>query len=280
MEGVRPPGHHCERDNPMGFCLLNNAVIASKVCLAQHPNSKILIIDWDVHHGNGTQDMLYDDDEHIVYFSVHRHDNGNFYPSTGRAEETGNGFNVNVPLNVSTPGQGHGDREYLLIWKDLLLPICREFRPDIVLISAGFDAAIGDPLGGMRVTPPCYGLMTRLLMNECERVAVILEGGYNLRTMPRAICCVNYALITGPKTQKNEFDVDEFYEEFLKNIDKSQKFKEWKDVYGKRLIDKTRNNGKDEEFSAYSDCKRTIKKVLMEHQNYWKCLPEILQKYL
>merc|ERR1712228_988394 len=105
----------------------------------------------------------------------------------GSASETGNGFNVNVPLNVGSDvpfNEGHGDSEYLLIWKDLLLPICREFKPEIVLISAGFDACIGDPLGRMLITPPCYGLLTRLLLNECSNIDIVLEGGYNLDTMP------------------------------------------------------------------------------------------------
>merc|ERR1719461_2612697 len=214
---TRPPGHHCEHGKAMGFCLLNNAVIGSRALLARYPEKKVLIVDWDVHHGNGTQNILYDD-EQIVYFSIHRHDAGYFYPSTGTAEETGNGFNVNVPLDVAVPGQGHGDREYLLVWQDVLLPMCREFKPDIVLISAGFDACIGDPLGGMRITPPCYGLMTRLLLNECSNLAIVLEGGYNLDTMPRAICCCHYALLRGPTAQKHAFDVDEFYGEFKANI--------------------------------------------------------------
>eukprot|EP01084_Bolivina_argentea_P079725 144548_1 len=214
---VRPPGHHCEHHKPMGFCLFNNAVVAVNCIRKEGLCKKILIVDWDVHHGNGTQNMFYNEED-VLYFSTHRHDNGFFYPGTGKVKESGNGFNVNVPLNVSID-KGHGDKEYLLIWRDVLIPICREFKPDIVLISAGFDACIGDPLGGMRITPPCYGLLARLLLNECSRVAIVLEGGYNLTTMPRAICCVHYALLKGPCKQKDAYDVDEFYAEFKENIE-------------------------------------------------------------
>jgi len=170
-------------------------------------------------------------------------------------------------------------REYLLVWQEVLLPMCREFKPDIVLISAGFDACIGDPLGGMRVTPPCYGLLTRLLLNECESVGVILEGGYNLETMPRAICCVNYALMKGPQQQKDAFDVDEFEREYLQFVEENggnKDFDEWKGKYGKLLDDEQNETGKG---SVFDDCKKTIKQVLVQQQKYWKFASEILQKY-
>eukprot|EP01083_Nonionella_stella_P058690 153699_1 len=296
---VRPPGHHCENHKPMGFCLFNNAVVAVNCIREEGLCKKILIVDWDVHHGNGTQNMFYDDQD-VLYFSTHRYDRGFFYPGTGHAHESGNGYNINVPLNVNE--DGHGDKEYLLIWQDILLPICREFGPDIILISAGFDACIGDPLGGMRITPPCYGLLTRLLLNECSKVAIVLEGGYNLTTMPRAICCCNYALLKGPCEQKDNYDVDEFYTEFKQNItdgggynDEHDSFHIWHDQYRDELIDidyslyskKLRENvpsdvdiGKDEDFTVYGSCKKSVQEVLQEQQNYWKCIASILQKYI
>ena len=253
----------------------------------------------------------------MLYFSVHRHDRGFFYPSTGprllfstrgilymcwktgKAEETGDGFTVNVPLNVTTD-EGHGDRQYLLIWRDVLLPICREFAPEMVLVSAGFDACIGDPLGGMRVTPPCYGLLTRLLLNECGKVGVVLEGGYNLKTMPRAMCCVHYALLKGPTEQKDAYDVEEFYEEFKANIrdgggdGEHEAFHQWFEEYGDKLVEKdyseyirelrkrknvSTNIDAEADFSVHGSCKKTVQEVLEAHQKHWKCAAEKLRKY-
>jgi len=294
---VRPPGHHCEHNKAMGFCLFNNAVVAVNEIRRRGLCKKVLIVDWDVHHGNGTQNLFYDDED-VLYFSTHRYDNGFFYPGTGHAKETGNGFNVNVPLNVSTD-EGHGDKQYLLIWKDILLPMTREFQPDIVLISAGFDACIGDPLGGMRITPPCYGLLTRLLLNECSKLAIVLEGGYNLDTMPRAICCCHYALLRGPTAQKDAFDVDEFYGEFKANIvDKEnvadpEAFHYWFVQYGAELVDQdytayfrknkgaTTNFSKEdlEDLSIHGACKKSVKLVLPHHQKHWKFAAEKLKEY-
>jgi len=262
-------------------------------------------VDWDVHHGNGTQNLLYDDED-VLYFSTHRYDNGFFYPGTGHVKDTGNGFNVNVPLNVSTD-EGHGDRQYLLIWKDILLPMVREFAPDIVLISAGFDACIGDPLGGMRITPPCYGVMTRLLLNECSNVVVMLEGGYNLDTMPRAILCCHYALLQGP-TKEGSYDVEDFYSEFKSNIEDAETFHKWMKDYGDLLVEqdygryirerqqrekeeedanpiiarlkrKVWTNVKEDEFSVHSECVKSVKLVLEHHRKYWKFADEILKGY-
>eukprot|EP00485_Elphidium_margaritaceum_P008411 CAMPEP_0202692422 /NCGR_PEP_ID=MMETSP1385-20130828/6808_1 /ASSEMBLY_ACC=CAM_ASM_000861 /TAXON_ID=933848 /ORGANISM="Elphidium margaritaceum" /LENGTH=430 /DNA_ID=CAMNT_0049347949 /DNA_START=37 /DNA_END=1326 /DNA_ORIENTATION=+ len=274
----RPPGHHSCEDRAMGFCLFNNAVVATECVLRSKLANKVLIVDWDVHHGNGTQDMTIDNHQ-VLYFSVHRHDKGYFYPSTGKVHETGDGYNVNVPLDVVTD-QGYGDEQYLLIWRDVLLPIAKEFAPDIVLISAGFDACIGDPLGQMRITPPCYGLLTRLLLNVCPKVAIVLEGGYNLMTMPRAICCCNYALLAGAKQQTNNYDVSEFYNEFKENItdqNGDDAFDVWSTKYADDLVERDYNryikqyrkkkgiqsNVSDEEdLSLQSQCKKTIKNVL------------------
>ena len=225
-------------------------------------------------------------------------------------KDTGNGFNVNVELNVSTD-EIHGNKQYLLIWKDILLPMVREFKPDIVLISAGFDASIGDPLGGMRITPPCYGLMTRLLLNECNKLAIVLEGGYNLDTMPRAIVCCHYALLKGPKQQKDSFSVDEFYEEFKENIiddgtdDGSggkghEPFHQWLRKYGHFLKEKDYNqylkqrkvrwgdgwnkgnvksNVDDIDFSVHGSCRKSVQLVLEHHEKYWKFAKDKLKEY-
>ena len=178
--------------------------------------------------------------------------------------------------------EGHGDKQYLLIWKDILLPMVREFKPDIVLISAGFDASIGDPLGGMRITPPCYGLMTRLLLNECNKLAIVLEGGYNLDTMPRAIVCCHYALLKGPKQQKDAFSVDEFYEEFKENIidDGSggkghEPFHQWFKDYVAELLE----NPVDIDSSVHASCRKSVQLVLKHHEKHWKFISQKLKEY-
>jgi len=177
---VRPPGHHAERDHAMGFCLFNNAALGAHYCLRKKGCERILLVDWDLHHGNGTQHSFYDTDK-VLYFSTHQYP---YYPGTGGATECGEGkgegFTVNCPLSP-----GAGDREYASIYNHLLTPITREYSPDAIIVSAGFDIYMDDPLGGMRVG--IYGfsyLATRLieLANElCSgRIVFCLEGGYDL----------------------------------------------------------------------------------------------------
>jgi histone deacetylase 6 len=159
----------------MGFCLFNNVAIAARAAQAAGA-SRILIVDWDVHHGNGTQHSFWDDPS-VLYFSTHQFP---FYPGTGAADELGGpharGRTINLPWDA-----GMGDAEYLAAFDRVLLPIARKFRPDIVLVSAGFDAAEGDLLGQMRVTPDGFAAMTaRLRTLDGGRLLLALEGGYNL----------------------------------------------------------------------------------------------------
>ncbi|KAG7174703.1 histone deacetylase 4-like, partial [Homarus americanus] len=185
---VRPPGHHAEHQQAMGFCFFNSIAIAARQLHQKLNLEKILIIDWDVHHGNGTQSMFYDD-PHILYISMHRYDDGSFFPGTGAPTEVGEGdgygFNVNIAYSggLSPP---MGDAEYMAAFRSIVMPIAKDFDPDIVLVSAGFDAADGhpSPLGGYKVSASCFGNMTKQLMSLARgKVVLALEGGYNLASI-------------------------------------------------------------------------------------------------
>jgi acetoin utilization deacetylase AcuC-like enzyme len=177
---VRPPGHHAESNQAMGFCLFNNVAIAAGYALKTHKLRKALIIDWDLHHGNGTQHSFYERAD-VLYFSTHQFP---YYPGTGYVNEvgsgTGKGFTVNVPLSP-----GPGDAEYMQIFEDILEPIAMEYKPDIVFVSAGFDIYYQDPLGGMQVTPEGFANLAKIVLEfakeTCKgKVVFVLEGGYHL----------------------------------------------------------------------------------------------------
>lgn len=184
---VRPPGHHALPSRAMGFCLLNNVAIAARYLQAKHRISRILIIDWDVHHGNGTQAVFYDDPT-VFYFSVHQ---SPFYPGTGDEEERGEGEGLGYTLNIPLPA-GSDDQDYQDVFQQILEPAARRFDPDFVLVSAGFDAHEDDPLGGMQLTAAQYGEMTRTVKRIAEescqgRIVSVLEGGYSLEGLPESV---------------------------------------------------------------------------------------------
>jgi acetoin utilization deacetylase AcuC-like enzyme len=184
---VRPPGHHATPTRGMGFCIYNNVAIAARYVQKTHQVRRVLIVDWDYHHGNGTQDIFYDDDSVFVFDT---HDYG-AYPGTGSAAETGRGKAAGTKLNVPMP-VGSGDAEFLDVFKTKLVPAARKFKPDFILISAGFDGMRNDVLGRFDITPDGFAAMTRVvvdLANElCEgRIVSVLEGGYRLDGLSESV---------------------------------------------------------------------------------------------
>ena len=187
MALVRPPGHHAEASRAMGFCFFNNVAIGAEYLVRRHGIRRVLIVDWDLHHGNGTQHAFYSRRD-VLYFSTHQVP---LYPGTGATRETGDGpgkgYNLNVPLRA-----GKGDEDFLYIFRKILSPIAAQFEPEFVLVSAGFDIGRGDPLGGMLVDREGFGLLADSLLAIAEqscpgRVALVLEGGYDLPTLKNGV---------------------------------------------------------------------------------------------
>jgi acetoin utilization deacetylase AcuC-like enzyme len=187
---VRPPGHHAEKDTAAGFCVFNNIAIGAMHAISKYNLKRILIVDWDLHHGNGTQHSFYGD-HRVLYFSTHQYP---YYPGTGSLTENGRGqgeyYTINVPLTV-----GIGDPGFVKIFRKILQPVALEFNPELILLSAGFDTYFQDPLGGMQVTPDGYAAMTRVLLDTAEacckgRFVAVLEGGYHLGGLVKCVKAV------------------------------------------------------------------------------------------
>ncbi|XP_073073981.1 histone deacetylase 4 isoform X20 [Manis javanica] len=194
---VRPPGHHAEESTPMGFCYFNSIAVAAKLLQQRLNVSKTLIVDWDVHHGNGTQQAFYGDPS-VLYISLHRYDDGNFFPGSGAPDEVGTGPGVGFNVNVAFTGgldPPMGDAEYLAAFRTVVMPIANEFAPDVVLVSSGFDAVEGHPtpLGGYHLSAKCFGYLTKQLMGLAGgRIVLALEGGHDLT----AICDASEACVS------------------------------------------------------------------------------------
>lgn len=186
---VRPPGHHADSRTGRGFCLLNNVAVAARYLQARHGVSRVLIVDWDVHHGNGTQ-AIFLEDPTVFFFSIHEHPSF-LYPGTGRRWETGKGAGEGTTLN-SPMSPGTGDEEYRAAFEQMLRPAVEKFRPEIILVSAGFDAHKEDPLADIMVTAEAYRFMTGFVCEMADRycagkVVSVLEGGYEIHSLVTSV---------------------------------------------------------------------------------------------
>nr|XP_057931808.1 polyamine deacetylase HDAC10 [Doryrhamphus excisus] len=200
MALVRPPGHHSMRSAANGFCVFNNVAIAAKYAQQNYGVQRVLIVDWDIHHGQGVQ-YAFEDDPSVLYFSWHRYEHQKFWPNLRESDydcvgkDKGAGFNINVPWNKT----GMQNSDYLAVFCHILLPVAYEFCPDLVLVCAGFDSAIGDPEGEMCATPDIFAHLTHLLMNLAGgKLCLILEGGYNLTSLSQSVCLTVQTLLGDP----------------------------------------------------------------------------------
>ncbi|MHC1635475.1 MAG: histone deacetylase family protein [Candidatus Methanospirareceae archaeon] len=203
---IRPPGHHATPNRGMGFCIFNNVAITAEYLKRKYGLRRILIVDWDVHHGNGTQEIFFDDPS-VLYFSTHQYP---YYPGTGWIKEIGKGEGRGYTINVPLPA-GVDDEGYLYVMREILKPIAMDFSPEFVLVSAGFDAHIHDPLASMRLTSNAFGLFTDIVKEiadkKCkDRVVILLEGGYNLDALAESVVAVFNSL---SRRKEGEEEVEE-----------------------------------------------------------------------
>ncbi|MFZ4814033.1 MAG: histone deacetylase [Phototrophicaceae bacterium] len=192
---VRPPGHHATPDRAMGFCLLNNIAIGARHAQSVHNLKRVMIVDYDVHHGNGTQDIFYSDPS-VLFVSTHQYP---LYPGTGWLEETGEGAGEGYTLNIPMPAKC-GDANYAAVFEQVIWPAAQRYQPELIMVSAGFDAHWGDPLAGMNLTLAGYTHLTRELIRMaqtlCEgKIVFVMEGGYNLEAIGAGVANIAHCLL-------------------------------------------------------------------------------------
>lgn len=195
MAIVRPPGHHATSERQMGFCLLNNIAIGARHALNKYPLNRVMILDYDVHHGNGTQDIFYSDPA-VLFLSIHQSPH---YPGTGHIDEIGTSVGRGATLNMPVSA-GHGDTSYLSMFEQVVIPVTERFRPDLMLISVGFDAHWIDPLAGMRLSLDGYDRLARECLKLAEsicagRIVFVMEGGYDLKALSHGWCNIARVLL-------------------------------------------------------------------------------------
>jgi histone deacetylase 6 len=209
----------------MGFCCFNNVAIAVRAAQqAKCGVERVLIVDWDVHHGNGTQNIFYDDPS-VLTFSIHRRDRS-FYPPSGFADETGKGMGAGFSVNLGWSQKGMGDADYLLAFSRVLVPLAYQFSPDLVIISAGFDASSGDPLGGCEVTPAGFAHLTALLQGVSRgKLVLVQEGGYNLKQITRCFgACLRVLRGEAPPPLEDRYPKDAAYDDIHRTEQALSKF--------------------------------------------------------
>jgi histone deacetylase 6 len=229
-----------------GYCVINNIAVSAAYARAKLGVEKILIVDWDVHHGNGTQRCFYND-PNVLYFSVHRYHGGNFFPflQQGGPASVGNGTGKGFNMNVGWNDKKMGDDEYLVVWEKLLMPVAKEFNPDLVLVSAGFDAASGD-MGECDVSPECFGRLTRRLKALAGgKVVCALEGGYVRSVLCKCIESVLSSLLDANSDEMCREEVCRFYN----------------NVGEKEMLD-----------CIKPSAAKSIRDTMNAHADFWECL--------
>ena len=265
---IRPPGHHADNSNCKGFCIFNSVAIAVEYLKSKTEGKKIAIVDWDVHHGDGTQKIFYGNNNPL-FISIHRHDKGKFYPQiTGftkeKGENEGLGYNINIPLdtkcNIVNGNSCIGDAEYIEIFDKVILNILMEFNPDFIFVSCGFDAGENDFSGQLNCSPIAFMFMTKKLMDLGKKIIFALEGGYTIDTITRCSECVVRTLLFENKSFRNVMigNYENLKMQIFDFLDNEKIIKDYEKI-----------------FKPVSYVMEQVKEGLKDYQQFWKCLESV-----